>query len=112
MKKWLSVLCLLLFLPLSTPAEAELSPREQFIDAILQECETLYVNAGGKRKRAHYASDIYVCKNFTTYVFHEAAGGFRMAEFPDVPLVIPDNQTKNDCKPYVYGVEWKNVSAA
>ncbi len=35
-----------------------------------------------------------------------------MAEYPDVPLVIPDNQRKADCAPYVYGVEWKDVSAA
>ena len=35
-----------------------------------------------------------------------------MAEYPNVPLVIPNNQTKADCAPYVYGVEWQDVPAS
>ena len=35
-----------------------------------------------------------------------------MAEYPDVPLVIPNNQKKADCAPYVYGVEWQDVPAS
>ena len=34
-----------------------------------------------------------------------------MAEFPDVPLVIPNNQKREDCAPYTYGVEWQDVPA-
>lgn len=35
-----------------------------------------------------------------------------MAEYPDVPLTIPNNQKKADCAPYVYGVEWQDVPAS
>ena len=95
-----------------TSYEGEISAREMFINRILAEAKSLYDKANGKRQRAQYAGDIYVCKNFTTYVFRVTRDDFRMAEYPDVPLVIPDNQTKNDCKPYSYGVEWKDISAA
>lgn len=95
-----------------TSHEGEISAREMFINRILAEAKSLYDKANGKRQRAQYAGDIYVCKNFTTYVFRVTRDDFRMAEYPDVPLVIPDNQTKNDCKPYSYGVEWKDISAA
>ncbi len=111
---WLLVSILLLF---SVPVHAEETPasgvsgKALFIDRILDEAESLYIKANGRRQRAQYSGDIYVCKNFTTYVFRVSRDDFRMAEFPDVQLVIPDNQTKNDCKPYAYGVEWKDISA-
>ena len=88
------------------------SGKDMFIDRIIGEAESLYNKANGRRQRAQYAGDIYVCKNFTTYVFRVSRDDFRMAEFPDTQLVIPDNQTKNDCRPYAYGVEWKDISAA
>jgi len=96
------------------PEEANASvsaAREEMIDRILSTAKTLYDNAGGKAKRAQYAGDIYVCKNFTVHLFRENCEDFRIAEFPDVPLVIPNNQKKADCAPYVYGVEWQDVSA-
>ncbi len=85
--------------------------RQDFIDGMLHLAEQKFEDANGRAQRAHYSGDIYVCKNFTVYLFRENAGAFRMAEFPTVPLIIPDNQKKADCKPYVYGVEWKEVSA-
>jgi len=116
--KWLRWLCALLCLTLLVPCafaenteEAEQTAKERMIDAIIANAKALYDKTNGRRQRAQYASDIYICKNFTTYVFREARDDFRMAEFPDVPLVIPDNQTKNDCKPYAYGVEWKDIAA-
>ncbi|MFR5796257.1 MAG: hypothetical protein ACLUI3_12405 [Christensenellales bacterium] len=39
----------------------------------------------------------HVCKNYTVHLFRETCGDFRMAEYPDVPLVIPNNQKKADC---------------
>ena len=85
--------------------------REDFIDRIISTAKELYDAAGGRAKRAQYSGDIYVCKNFTVHLFRENCGDFRIAEFPDVPLVIPNNQKKADCAPYVYGVEWQDVSA-
>ena len=112
------MLAIMLLLSAALPMAAEdahdvsLSGKDLFIDRIIGEAESLYIKANGRRQRAQYAGDIYVCKNFTTYVFRVSRDDFRMAEFPDTQLVIPDNQTKNDCKPYAYGVEWKNISAA
>lgn len=92
-------------------AQAE-SARDEMIDRILSTAEALYRRAGGKPQRAHYAGDIYVCKNFTVHLFKSVKDDFRMAEYPDVELVIPNNQKKADCAPYVYGVEWQDVPAS
>ena len=94
------------------PEEAVLSSaRGEMIDGIIALARQLYTKAAGKPQRAQYSGDIYVCKNFTVHLFREVAKDYRMAEYPDVPLVIPNNQTREDCAPYVYGVEWQEVSA-
>lgn len=90
----------------------ELSPREDFIERIISMGKDLYDKAGGHAQRAHYKSDIYVCKNFTTHLFNQNKADFRMAEFPDVKLVIPNNLPSAKCKPYAYGFLWENVAAA
>jgi len=92
--------------------ERSIGARADFIDRIIDLAKQKFDQANGRAQRAHYSRDIYVCKNFTVYLFRENREGFRMAEFPDVPLVIPDNQKKEDCKPYVYGVEWKDIPAS
>ena len=105
------VLMLLLLCP-AVLAEETLTPREQFIEDYLATAKQLYDDANGRLQRAHYASDIYVCKNFTVHVFRENCDQYRMAEFPDVALVIPNNLPKEECTDYVYGVEWEEVAAA
>ena len=119
MSKTLRGLCLLmvsltvlLSMPASAPAEEALSPREQMIEDILAAAKAEYDAAGGRLRRAHYASDIYVCKNFTVYCFKQAASGYRMAEYPDVKLVIPDNLPAKECTDPAYGALWKDISAA
>ena len=99
--------------PASAEAEdaANIAARDEMINRILSTAKALYDQAGGKAKRAHYAGDIYVCKNFTVHLFKEVKDDFRMAEYPATELVIPNNQKKADCSPYVYGVEWQDVSA-
>ena len=95
------------------PAQDAVSAaRGEMIDDILSLAEQLYVKAAGKAQRAQYSGDIYVCKNFTVHLFRETAGRYRMAEYPDVPLVIPNNQKREDCAPYTYGVEWQDVPAS
>ncbi len=101
----------------SQPEEEETEPdyggaREELIDRIISLGQALYIKADGHSQRAHYKGDIYVCKNFTTYLFNQNRDDFRMAEYPGVRLVIPDNLPKAECKPYEYGIFWKNVSAA
>lgn len=83
--------------------------REAFIDGMISLGKELYDRADGKRKRAHYASDIYVCKNFTVYLFRQNRDGFRMAAYPDTPLVIPNNLPAKQCKPYAYGFLWEEI---
>lgn len=99
--------------PQAEPGNAgeEPSPREVFIEQIIALGRDLYEKADGKAQRAHYKGDIYVCKNFTVYLFRQNRDRFRMAEYPDVPLVIPDNLPADQCKPYAYGFLWKEIAA-
>lgn len=97
-------------LPQDAPLESS-EAREALIDQIIALAKELYDKAGGRPQRAQYAGDIYVCKNFTVHLFRESCASYRMAAYPDVPLVIPNNQKKADCAPYVYGVEWQDVAA-
>lgn len=92
-------------------AVQQTSARNEFIDLIIETGRQLFVKSNRKLQRAHYAGDIYVCKNFTVHVFKENAGNYCMAEYPDVPLVIPNNLPAKQCKPYAYGFYWEDVSA-
>ncbi|MGN0778556.1 MAG: hypothetical protein ACI4MJ_05365 [Aristaeellaceae bacterium] len=85
--------------------------REDFIDRIISMGYELYVKANGKAQRAHYSGDIYVCKNFTTYLFRENRADFRMAEYPNTTLIIPNNLPSAKCKPYYYGMFWEEKTA-
>ena len=91
---------------------ANLVAREAFIDAIINTAQTLFDKANGKMQSAHYASDIYVCKNFTVYLFTKNADRFRMAEYPDVALTIPDNLPSAECVDFAYGQVWKDIPAS
>ena len=94
------------------PQAVENAAREDFIDRILALAQQLYTQANGQPQRAQYSGDIYICKNYTVHLFRQNCDAFRIAEYPDVPLVIPNNQKKADCAPYVYGVEWQDVPAS
>lgn len=100
--------------PAAEPAAAPVGDdqaRQAFIDDIIALAKQKFDETHGKAQRAQYSGDIYVCKNFTVYLFRQNAAKYRMAEYPDVELVIPDNLPKDQCKDYVYGVEWKDVPA-
>lgn len=111
MKKLICILLAIsLFLPVLAFA-AEVSARDSMIDDILSAAKKLYDAAGGKLQKAHYAGDKYLCKNFTVYVFKQAADKYRMAEFPDTALVIPNNLPKKESQPNQYGIEWEQIDA-
>ncbi len=93
------------------PAAAANEARTAFIDRIIETGHQLFVQSKGKLQRAQSASDIYVCKNFTVYVFRQNRDAFRMAEFPDTSLVIPNNLPAKECKPMSYGYCWEEVPA-
>ncbi|NLI22561.1 MAG: hypothetical protein GX418_13575 [Clostridiales bacterium] len=107
---WLTVAALCLGMVSAAFADEE--ARDAMIDRIISTAEDLYMKADGRLQRAQYSGDIYVCKNFTVYLFRQIRDDFRMAEYPDVELVIPDNLPKKECAPYAYGICWKDVSAA
>ena len=98
------------------PPAADESPaapaREALIDAVIEAGRQVYERAGGRLQRAHYASDIYVCKNFTMYVFKQSQAPYRMAEYPDVKLAAPMNLPKEECKEASYGYCWIDVPAS
>lgn len=68
--------------------------------------QEIYTKAGGRARRAHYAGDIYICKNFTTHIFNTVSKEFRMEEYPNKKLIIPNNKPAKKCKPYSYGLMW------
>lgn len=84
--------------------------RNDFIDRIIALGEELYIEADGRSQRAHYSGDIYVCKNFTTYLFRKNRDDFCLAEYPSVQLVIPNNLPSKQCRPYSYGLAWEDVA--
>ncbi|MDD3214855.1 MAG: hypothetical protein PHY64_14385 [Eubacteriales bacterium] len=113
MRKVISCLtAVLLCFGMAASAMAEDDARTEMINRIISTAEEVYTAANGKLQRAQYSGDIYVCKNYTVYLFRQNRDAFRMAEFPDVPLVIPDNLPKDECTTYAYGVEWKEVPAS
>ena len=99
--------------PLVTAEEnPEPTPRDAFIEDIITLGKELYDKANGKLQRAHYKGDIYVCKNFTVYLFRQTRNRYRMAEYPDTELKIPNNLPEKQCKPYAYGYCWENIPAS
>ena len=112
MKKRITAALLMLTLLMGAlPARAQEDARTALIDGIIALAQETYQAAGGRPKRAHYAGDIYICKNFTVYLFEHNADQYRMAAYPDTPLAVPANLPKADCAPYVYGVAWKDIPA-
>ena len=88
------------------------APRDAFIEDIIALGRELYEKADGKYQRAHYKGDIYVCKNFTVYLFRQTRSRYRMAEFPDKELKIPNNLPAKQCRPYSYGYCWEDIPAS
>lgn len=98
-------------IPPEEEPEHDQTARTDFIDRIIALGHELYEDANGKSQRAHYASDIYVCKNFTTYLFRKNRDDFRMAEYPNTKLIIPNNLPSKQCRPYYYGMFWEEKTA-
>ena len=92
--------------------EASSVARDAFIEDIISLGKELYDKANGKLQRAHYKGDIYVCKNFTVHLFRQTRERYRMAEYPDKELKIPNNLPEKKCKPYAYGYCWEDIPAS
>ena len=92
--------------------EAASVARDAFIEDIISLGRELYEKADGKLQRAHYKGDIYVCKNFTVHLFRQTRDRYRMAEYPDKELKIPNNLPEKKCRPYAYGYCWEDIPAS
>ena len=98
-------------------AAADLDPaagseaRDELIDRMIDLAEEIYRKTNGRAQPANSPGDIYVCKNFTVHLFRENRDDYRMAAFPDVPLLIPNNLPAKESKPYSYGISWEDVAA-
>ena len=96
---------------LETIPAASSEARDELIDRMIGLAEEIYQRAKGRAQPANSPGDIYVCKNFTVHLFRENRDDYRMAAFPDVPLVIPNNLPAKESKPYSYGISWEDVAA-
>ncbi|NLD51568.1 MAG: hypothetical protein GX650_01620 [Clostridiales bacterium] len=101
----------ILVVPAATPAPVDdPAARQELIDRMIALAEELYHKARGRAQPANSAGDIYVCKNFTVHLFRKNRDDFRMAAYPDVPLVIPNNLPAKESKPYSYGIAWEDIA--
>ena len=96
---------------LETIPAASSEARDELIDRMIGLAEEIYQRAKGRAQPANSPGDIYVCKNFTVHLFRENRDDYRMAAFPDVPLLIPNNLPAKESKPYSYGISWEDVAA-
>lgn len=97
--------------PVAQISRHVLSPREEWIEQMIA---LAYDNSKDKRYKFAPAQedwDIGVCKNFVMRLFDTFAPAYRMAEYPDLPLHMPKNNSKAACAPYDYGIEWRPESA-
>lgn len=53
-----------------------------------------------------------ICKNFVMRMFDTFKDAYRMKKYPDLALHMPKNNSKENCKPYDYGIEWRYETAA
>ena len=119
MKKLTALMLLLVLLTGSLSARMEVTPaagaepeaRQALIDGIIASAKAYFDQAKGRAQRAHYAGDIYVCKNFTVRVFKDSSAGYAIAQYPDQELIIPDNLSAKDSKPLRYGIFWQDIPA-
>lgn len=112
MKKTIGAFFALLILFAGVSFAAATEAREALIDGIIDTAQSLFDKANGRLQRAQYAGDIYVCKNFTVYLFTQNAGDYRMEAYPDTELKIPNNLPSDECVDFAYGQVWEDVPAS
>ncbi|HPJ02273.1 MAG TPA: hypothetical protein PKU80_05490 [Candidatus Limiplasma sp.] len=93
-------------------AAADQQARDALIDDIINTAQSQYEKTNGRLQRAQYSGDIYVCKNFTVYLFNQNADRYRMAAYPDTELRIPNNLPPDECVDFAYGQVWEEVAAS
>lgn len=88
-----------------------LSPKEDFINRMIDLAQKNSKQTKYKFAPAESDTDIGVCKNFVMRLFDTFSKEYRMLEYPDLPLHMPKNNSKVNCAPYDYGIEWRPETA-
>ena len=88
-----------------------LSPREKLFADMFALAYRNYHDPYYYHAPAQEDWDRGVCKNFVMRMFDTFKDAYAMKEFPDLALHMPKNNSKVNCAPYDYGVEWRIESA-
>lgn len=89
-----------------------ITPKQEIINKMIN---LAYDNSKDSRYKFAPAEEdwhIGVCKNFVMRIFDTFSEDYRMAEFPELELHMPKNNSLEACKPYQYGIEWRIESAS
>lgn len=87
------------------------TPREQLFADMFDEAYRNQFQSKYKFARAQDDYDLGVCKNFVMRLFDTYKDAYRMLAYPDLALHMPKNNSKVNCAPYDYGVEWRKETA-
>ena len=88
-----------------------LSPRQKLFNDMFALAYKNYRDPYYYHAPAQEDWDRGVCKNFVMRMFDTFKDAYAMAEYPDLPLHMPKNNSKANCAPYDYGVEWRPETA-
>ncbi|MDD3213421.1 MAG: hypothetical protein PHY64_07095 [Eubacteriales bacterium] len=88
-----------------------LSPKEELIDRMIALAAANSQDSRYQFAPAETDTDIGVCKNFVMRLFDTYSAGYRMLAYQELALHMPKNNSKKDCAPYDYGIEWRPETA-
>ncbi len=88
-----------------------LSPKERLIRDMFDEAKRESTDKRYRFAPAQEDGDLAVCKNYVMRLFDTFSKSYRMAEYPELALHMPKNNSKVNCAPYDYGIEWRIESA-
>jgi len=95
----------------STRTVKILSPREKLFQDMFDLAAKNFKDPYYYHAPAQEDWDRGICKNFVMRMFDTFKDSYRMKEYPDLALHMPKNNSKVNCKPYDYGIEWRIESA-
>ncbi|MBR5231188.1 MAG: hypothetical protein IKW00_02945 [Clostridia bacterium] len=98
--------------PMETARVIEiLAPREKLFRDMFALAEKNFKDPYYYHAPAQEDWDRGICKNFVMRMFDTFKDAYRMKEYPDLPVYMPKNNSKVNCKPYDYGIEWRYDTA-
>ena len=88
-----------------------LSPRDKLFQDMFNLAAENYKDPYYYHAPAKEDWDRGICKNFVKRLFDTFKDAYAMKEYPDLELHMPLNNSKKNCAPYDYGIEWRIESA-